>query len=170
MPQGKLRRTDRSLDAGAVEALLKKGLFGCLATVGSDGMPYITPLNHVYEPESASIYFHHSSEPGHLLENLNHSPRGCFAVNEPGRVFATGEYACNTGQSYQSVICFGRVSQIADANEKKRVLGLFAKKYIDQLTPDRKYRRGWQEIGSTAILAMKIEEMTGKHCKAPQPG
>lgn len=170
MPRGKLRRTDRALDAEAIGAMLKKCLFGRVATVGSDGMPYITPLNYVYEPETSRIYFHHSSEPGHLLENLSHGDRVCFSVDEPGDFFASGEYACNTGQAYRSVVCFGRMSHIEDVNEKKRVLGLVAQKYIDELTPDRKYKHGWQELAITAILSMKIEEMTGKFCKAPQAG
>jgi len=167
MTRGKLKRSERALNTEEIEALLKRCLVGRVATTGSDDMPYITPLNYVYEPQTSRIYLHHSSEPGHLLDNLRHNNRVCFEADEPGVLFATGEFACNTGQVYQSVICFGRMSLLETVEEKKHVLWLFTEKYIDGLMPDRKYKSALQQVEGTAVLAIDIEIMTGKYCKAP---
>jgi nitroimidazol reductase NimA-like FMN-containing flavoprotein (pyridoxamine 5'-phosphate oxidase superfamily) len=168
MTRGSLRRKDRALGKEEMEGVLNSCLVGRVATVGSDGMPYITPLNFVYDAGTQRICFHHSTEPGHLLENLAHSDRVCFEVDEPGAVFASGDYACNTGQAYRSVVCFGKMVFIEDVREKKDILALLAKKYIDDLTPDRTYKHGWEQLAVTAVLAMDIEMMTGKFCKAPE--
>ena len=165
---GNLRRSDRALGKEEIEAVLNSCLVGRVATVGSDGMPYITPLNYVYDPATARICFHHSTEPGHLLENLAYSDRVCFEADEPGAVFSSGDYACDTGQAYRSVVCFGKMVIIETPQEKKDILALLAKKYIDDLTPDRTYKHGWEQLAITAVMAMDIDIMTGKYCTAPE--
>ena len=151
------------------EALLQRCLVGRMGTVGSDGMPYVTPLNYVYEPRAQRIYFHHSPKRGHLLTNLRHSNKVCFEVDEPGPVVATGDYACNTTQAYRSVICFGRMSAVENTEEKKRVVELLVRKYIDELMPDRMYDPELVQLDRIMVLAMDIEVMTGKHRELPMP-
>ena len=169
MTLGRIRRPSLAMGQEESKALLQQCLVGRLGTVGSDGMPYITPVNYVYEPQTRRIYIHHSSKRGHLLTNLEYSNKVCFEVDEPGPIMATGDYACNTTQVYRSVICFGRMLTIEDAEEKKRILGLLVQKYVDQLMPDRVYKPELVELDRTMVLAMDIEVMTGKHRDPPTP-
>ena len=154
---------------GESEALLQQSLVGRIGTVGSDSMPYVTPLNYVYDPKARRIYFHHSPKAGHLLTNLRHNNKVCFEADKPGPVVASGNYACNTTQVYQSVICFGRTSAIEDAEEKERVLRLLMRKYVDEPTPDRMYNPQLLLLDETLVLAMDIEIMTGKHRESETP-
>jgi nitroimidazol reductase NimA-like FMN-containing flavoprotein (pyridoxamine 5'-phosphate oxidase superfamily) len=52
------------------EALLLSAQAGRIATVCSDGSPYITPVNYAYEPATGRGYIHHSAKGGRLLDNL----------------------------------------------------------------------------------------------------
>jgi nitroimidazol reductase NimA-like FMN-containing flavoprotein (pyridoxamine 5'-phosphate oxidase superfamily) len=157
------------MDQEQNKALLQRALVGRMGTVGSDDMPYITPLNYVYEPQTRRIYFHRSPKTGHLLTNLHHNNKVCFEVDEPHSVVATGDYACNTTQVYQSVICFGRTSAVEDTEEKERVLRLLMRKYVDEPTPERVYNPELLQLDNTMVLAMDIEIMTGKHREPPPP-
>jgi len=169
MTLGKVRRRSLAMGKEESETLLQRCLVGRMATVGSDGKPYITPVNYVYEPRARRIYFHHSPKRGHLLTNLRHSNKVCFEVDEPGPVVATGDYACNTTQAYRSVICFGPMSAVENAEEKKRIIGLLVRKYIDELMPDRLYGPEIVQLDRIMVLAMEIEVMTGKQRKLPAP-
>ncbi len=168
MALGVVRLKDRAMSQEESQALLLRCLVGRVGTVGDDGMPYVTPVNYVYDPRARRIYLHHSpNKEGHLLANLRHSNKVCVEVDERGPVAATGDYACDTTQVYQSVICFGCMSAIDDPAEKRRVMGLLVRKYIDGLMPGRTYNPEMVELGRTMVLALEIEVMTGKQRKPP---
>ena len=169
MPRGKLWLMTRAMGMEGSEALLQRCLVGRVGTVGSDGMPYVIPMNYVYESQTRRIYFHHSpSGEGHFLTNLRDNDQVCFEVDEPGPLVATGDHACNTAQVYRSVICFGRMSTIEDVSEKKRVLDLLVQKYIDRHMPGRMYSPELVQLDQTLVLAMDIQMMTGKHRQSPK--
>jgi hypothetical protein len=91
-------------------------------------------------------------------------------VDEPGSVIATGDYACNTTQIYQSVICFGRAAAVEDTAEKERIIRLLMQKYVDEPTPERMYNPELLKLDRTMVVAMDIEIMTGKHREPPHHG
>ena len=82
-----LRRADRAVSPGRAREILAGGFSGRLATVGGDGWPYVVPLLYVWMDER--IYVHGSHARGHLRQNVEHEPRVCFEVDEPGEVFPT---------------------------------------------------------------------------------
>jgi nitroimidazol reductase NimA-like FMN-containing flavoprotein (pyridoxamine 5'-phosphate oxidase superfamily) len=161
MPLGELRRKDREMSLAESEECLARALVGRIGTVGPEGMPYVLPMNFCYDPASRTIFLHHGTR-GHILDNLAHNPSSCFEIDEPGPIIATGPRSCNTGQLYRSVICFGKARVISDQKEKEKILSLFVKKYIQELTPDRKYDPGFESVDGAAVIALKVEVMTGK--------
>jgi len=80
-----LRRHELAMDAARMEALLRRGFCGRLATVGSDGAPYCTTMLYVWM--DGTIHMHGTRARGHLRSNIEHEPRVCFAIDEPGQVF-----------------------------------------------------------------------------------
>jgi len=165
MPLGELRRKDRALGTTESEELLARALVGRLGTVGVDGMPYVVPMNFVYDPRERTVFFH-CARSGHRLENLASNPLACFEVDEPGALVASGPFPCDTGQVFKSVICFGRADLVTEPAERERVLRLFTVKYVDRLTPDRRYEPDMPSANSVAIIALHVERMTGKQRRA----
>lgn len=142
-------------------ALLNRALVGRVATADGNGIPYVVPMNFVYEPADGRIFLH-CAVSGHLLDNLATNPRVCFEVDEPGSVIETGDAACDTSHVYKSVICFGRADVSVDGPDKQHALELFVRKYVDQLTPERRYDPDLRMIDTTVAITIQVEKMTGK--------
>lgn len=142
-------------DREEMESLLQEALVGCLATVGPDGSPYITPLNFVYH--QGKIYFHCAFK-GRKIDNIRATPRVCFEVHELIKM-VQGQRACDFSTRYRSVLVFGHARSLPDGDEKIAVLTALAKKYADGQaveppTPER--------AKGTEVIEITIEEMTGK--------
>jgi uncharacterized protein len=148
-------------------ALLQRALVGRVATIDAEGTPYVVPLNFVYEHRGRRIHLHLAKQRGHLASNLEFSSKVCFEVDEPGPLVATGDAACNTGQVYESVVCFGRAKVIDDEREKERTARLFVRKYVDEHMPGRSYEPGLMSLGTVEFITVDIEVVTGKRCPPP---
>jgi len=167
MSVGKLRRPDRAMSEQDSSALLRRALVGRIGTVDAEGTPYVVPLNFVYEHEGRRIHVHRGRQPGHLASNLGFSSNVCFEVDEPGPLVATGDAGCDTGQVYESVVCFGRARTVSDERERERIARLFLRKYIDENMPGRSYEPRLVWLGAADFVTIDIGDLTGKRCAAP---
>jgi nitroimidazol reductase NimA-like FMN-containing flavoprotein (pyridoxamine 5'-phosphate oxidase superfamily) len=150
-------------DREEMESLLREALVGCLATVGLDGSPYITPLNFCYH--QGKIYFH-SALKGRKMDNIRANPRVCFEVHELIKVVQSRR-ACDFGARYRSVLVFGRARFLPDGDEKVTVLTALAEKYAggQAVEPPTLAR-----AKGTEVIEITIEEMTGKRNVDYLPG
>jgi nitroimidazol reductase NimA-like FMN-containing flavoprotein (pyridoxamine 5'-phosphate oxidase superfamily) len=142
-------------DREEMESLLREALVGCLATVGPDGSPYITPLHFVFY--QGKIYFHCAFK-GRKMDNIRANPRVCFEVHELTEI-VQNQRACDFSTHYRSVLVFGRARSLSDVDEKVLVLTALAEKYAGGQaveTPPLKEAKG------TEVIEITIEEMTGK--------
>ncbi|HRU42660.1 MAG TPA: pyridoxamine 5'-phosphate oxidase family protein, partial [Candidatus Diapherotrites archaeon] len=115
-----MRRQDRKTDNEKAAAILAAGEYGILSTVGDNGYAYGVPLSYAYS--KGSIYFH-SATVGHKLDNIKHNDKVSFCV-----VGATEVIPEDFGTKYESVIVFGKASEIYD-EEKQEALMTIIKKY-----------------------------------------
>src|SRR5438132_602934 len=113
-----VRRKDKLMPEEEARAVLEQGFCGRLGTVGEDGYPYVVPLLYVWQ--DGEIWVHNTRARGHLRQNVDHEPRVCFEVDEPGAVFPYGRFECDTSVSYKSVIAFGRIRVVEEPEEKAR--------------------------------------------------
>jgi nitroimidazol reductase NimA-like FMN-containing flavoprotein (pyridoxamine 5'-phosphate oxidase superfamily) len=163
MSNAPVRRADKLMDEARVREVLASAYSGRLATVGADGWPYVVPLLYVYMGEQ--IYTHNAAARGHLRSNLEHDPRACFEIDEPGEVFGYGRFECDTSLSYASVIAFGKVRIVTDRDEKARFCSALMTKYAAHV-PGRP-KDVFPRIDHIAVYAMAIERATGKHAALP---
>ena len=164
MPLGALRRKDRAMPIEEVEKLLERATVGRIATVGADGTPYVVPVNFLFDAARRTLYFHHFHATGHLLENLAHSQRVCFEVDEAGPVVASGTLACDASQVYKSVVCFGRAGFVPEG-EKEAVMQRLVAKYAEQIAPGWSFEPTFRTINSIVVVEVEIETVTGKERK-----
>ena len=133
--QGEMRRQDRALGQEQTRRVLEKGEYGVLSSVSSDGRPYGTPLS--YWLMDRDIYFH-CALAGHMLDNIAANDRVCFCV-----VGKTQVLPDKFSTLYESVVAFGRASEVLGAQKRSALEGLVAKyspgypaeggQYIDKL-------------------------------------
>lgn len=160
---GAVRRADLVMDEAGISALLERGYCGRLTTVGEDGWPYAVPL--LYALMEGQVYMHNSRSAGHLRRNLDHEPRACLAIDEPGEVFGYGRYACDSTVSYASVLVFGTVRVVEDEGEKRRFCDALMRKYAEGIEgrPEGFYPR----LDHISVYAMRMERVTGKRISLP---
>ena len=146
-----------------IHELLSHAYSGRLATVGTDGWPYIVPLLYVWM--NGEIWVHTTRARGHFRSNVEHSPRVCFEVDEPGEVFPYGRFDCDTSIAYRSVVAFGSIRSVNDKPQKKAFRDGLMKKYADQEMgrPKSFYPR----LEQVTVYAITIERMTGKETLLP---
>lgn len=141
-------------------ALLEKGEYGFLATVGEDGLPYGVPLSYVILDDAVYL---HSARDGRKVDNLRFCRDVSFTVvgkTEP-------VYAKNFTTYYESAMVFGTVGEVTDADEKFRVLYALAEKYLPEHL-DKADNDIRHSLSRTAIYRLDIEAVTGK-AKKPHP-
>jgi len=155
------------MDEEGCRRCLLEGTVGHVGTVGADGMPYVTPMHYAYDPDSNRIYFHISSEKGHLLANLEHSPKACFEVEQVGELTVSGTEACSASQAYRSVVCFGEMRPVTDRREKERICWLLIDKYLRKARPDMADEVTLGSVESILGLEMEVQMMTGKERRVP---
>ena len=148
-----MRRKEKLMNSEETIAILEKGEYGHLATVGQDGYPYSVPLNYVYS--EGSIYFH-SAKTGHKVDNMRLSDKASFTVVGNYQVFPE-----RFDTEYDSVVVFGKVSEVITEEEVKKGLWLLVDKYsANHQEKGKEYiEKAWDKL---SLFRLVIEEMTGK--------
>ena len=160
-----VRRTDRVMTDERIGEMLARGYAGRLGTVGADGWPYVVPLLYVWM--NREIWVHNTSARGHLRTNVEHEPRVCFEIDDPGEVFAYGRFECDSSVAYRSVVVFGRVRIIEEAVQRTAFFDALMAKYGN---PDWERPAGfYPRLHQVTIYAIAVERMTGKELPLPAP-
>jgi nitroimidazol reductase NimA-like FMN-containing flavoprotein (pyridoxamine 5'-phosphate oxidase superfamily) len=145
--------------------MLARGYAGRLATVGADGWPYVVPLLYVWM--NSEIWVHNTSARGHLRTNVEHEPRVCFEIYDPGEGFPYGRFECDSSVAYRSVIVFGRVRIVDEPAQRAAFFDALMHKYGN---PDWERPAGfYPRLHQVTIYAIAVERMTGKELPLPAP-
>ena len=149
-----------------MERLLAEAAHGYLGAVRPDGWPVVVPLNFVYA--DGRVYFHGAAE-GEKMESLVADDRVTFTVADGFSIvpsyFRDPRLACPATQYYKCVMIRGRARVVEDAAEKAAALQAMMEKLQPEgghepITVDNPIYR--KSLRSTAVVAIEVEEMTGK--------
>jgi nitroimidazol reductase NimA-like FMN-containing flavoprotein (pyridoxamine 5'-phosphate oxidase superfamily) len=154
-----LRRQDRILAEAEARELIASAYCGRVASVGSDGWPYVVPLLHVFTADVINL--HNTAARGHFRLNVQRDAR----VDEPVRVFDYGRFECDSGLAYRSAIAYGRIRIVEDRGEKIRFFDAFLAKYGTGV-PGRP-KGFYPRLDQVTVYALAVERITGKHCPLP---
>ena len=158
-----MRRTDLAMSDERMLETLEHGFCGRLATVGTDGFPYCVPLLFVWA--DGQVFLHTARARGHLRANLEHEPRVCFVVDEPGEVFPYGRFECDTTLAYRSVTLFGSIAVVDDVPVKRQFFARLMAKYAGS---DRDRPQGLlPRIEQIDLYAIAPKRITGKEIALP---
>jgi len=124
------RKHAEIIDPQAIARILQTATIGRLATIGSDGYPYVTPVNFVYH--EGSLFFHCAPK-GEKLDNIAREPRVCFQVDIPLAYLDSGfddeRRACKLHQFFHCVVIRGDASIIPNGPLKTTALNALARKH-----------------------------------------
>jgi len=152
------RMRTHQLSEEQIKKLLNSADNGSLATINSDGTPYVTPMHFVYIEDA--IYFHGLPK-GKKLYNIANDPRVGFCVYEMDKfILDPEEKPCDTNTKYESVILSGIAKPIEDIGEKTKALKEIVKKYTPHLS-DKELPENM--VKGTIVIRIEITEVTGKY-------
>ena len=147
-------RTRQALDNHACKELLKHTKRGVLSVIGDFGYPYGMPLNHYYDEEDQTLYFH-SGLKGHRNDALRANPKASFCAMDEG-YYKEGDWAL----TFNCVIVFGTVFTVEESEKRLDIIRKLSAKF----TSDTDYVE--DEIRrldkATLVYGLKIQHMTGK--------
>ena len=148
-----MRRKRQQLAEVESSAILQKATSGTLALLGDDDYPYAVPISYVYH--EGKLYFHSALE-GHKIDAIRKCDKASFCVIEQDNVQPE-----NYTTFFRSVIAFGRIHIIEDAQEKLEIARMLGNRYNPN--QDEALQKEL-ESGLSRMLAIRfdIEHLTGK--------
>lgn len=159
-PPNSQRRKENAMSDEWTREFLQRASIGHVATRWEE-QPFITPTNFWYDAGRHTIYFH-SNVVGRVRANAEHQPQVCFEASEFGR-FLPSNVALEFSVQYQSVVVFGRIRVLEDADEKRHALYGLIGKYFPAMQPGKEYRPITDaELKRTSVYAIAIESWSGK--------
>lgn len=156
------RRQCEITDRREIDKILTRCTIGRLATIGSDGYPYITPVNYTFH--DGSIYFH-CARAGEKLENINRESRVCFEVSIPlsylDLAHEPQKPVCQVHQFYHCVIIRGRAELVEKSEEKVAALNSLMAVHEKNAAFDR-ITVQTPAVAACHVVAVRIESISGK--------
>ena len=148
-----MRRQRQQLSMEESISILQRATSGTLALLGDNDYPYAVPLSFVYH--DGSLYFH-SAVTGHKVDAIRRHDKASFCVIDKDEVH--GERYTTF---FRSVIAFGHVCIIEDADEKIATARLLGNRYNPN--QDEALEKELENaLHRMVMLRMKIEHLTGK--------
>ena len=152
-----MRRSKQALSRQECLDILKEQPRGVLSVLGDDGYPYGIPMDHWYCEEDGKLYFH-GSRVGHKADALRACGKVSYCVHDEGSR-NEGEWVLN----FRSVVVFGRIRFVEDAEQTRRVCENLCRKFTD----DRDYFEQEFAAAGQAVLCFELtpEHITGKRVR-----
>ena len=150
----KMVRSKQQLTHEACVEILCREPRGVLSVLGDDDYPYGMPLNHWYCEKDGCLYFH-GGKSGHRIDAIQKHDKVSYCVYDQG-YRRDGEWALNI----QSVIVFGRMQVVEDAEEAIEISRQLSLKY----TKDTAYIEKEIRAAGNTVLCLRLvpEHISGK--------
>ncbi len=159
-PANAQRRPEHVQDDTWIRDFLKRAQIGHIATRW-DEQPFINPTTFWYDTERHEIIFH-SNIVGRVRANSERHEQVCFEASEFGRLLPSN-VALEFSIQYESVIAFGRIRILHEAEEKQRALYGLIGKYFPAMRAGQEYRPiTAKELKRTSVYAIAIDSWSGK--------
>ncbi len=143
-------------DKAQVHAILDEG-FLCHIGFVVDGQPYVIPTGYVRAGEQLYL---HGSAASRMLRQLDEAIEVCVTVTlVDGFVLARSVF--HHSMNYRSVVILGKARLVTDRSEKMDALHRFTNHIVPGRWEETRQPSD-QELKSTSVLALPLEEVSAK--------
>jgi len=152
-----MRRRDKEITDRELISKIIRDSKVCRLGLAKNNDPYVVPVSFGYD--GTSIIFHTASE-GKKIDYINANNSVCFEFEDEVQVVPDEISPCKWTFSFQSVIGYGKINELVEANEKINWLNLIMKQYSDKEWPiDPK------KLKSVRVWKITINRIAGKQSK-----
>lgn len=149
-----MRRKDKQIDnREIIDKIIKESLV-CRIALSKNDLPYIVPVSFGYDGKY--IYVHTAKE-GKKIDYLNLNSHVCFEFDINVKTIEHESVACKWTTSYQSVIGFGKMTEINQFDEASHALNQIMLQYSG-----KKWEMTQKMLSTVKMWKIKIEEINGK--------
>lgn len=149
-----MRRKDRQIESRVDLDAIIAGSEVCRLALSKNDEPYLVPLSFGYDGEAIYI---HTAKKGKKIDFFKANDRVCFEFERNVRYVRDGSDACSSTFSYESVIGYGRISELTDFEHKSYALRQITLHYGE--TPTDYTTNG---LGKVRAWKISIVELVGK--------
>lgn len=156
-----MRRTDREVtEELALDDIIRRGACVHLGLRDGAGV-YVVPVNYGFTREAGRrVLYFHGAGTGRKLELIRKTSQVSFCITLEHGVIP-GETAGEYSFAYESVMGYGNVTVLKDAEEKRR--GLFC--LFSHYGAEKSFDVSERVLEHTAVLRLTVEEISGKRRK-----
>ena len=148
----KMRRAKQELSKEECIDILTNEPRGVLALLGDYDYTYALPMSHVYV--DGKIYFH-GAKTGHKSDAVKNHEKVSYCVMDEGVLNDDG-----WSYTFRSVIVFGKITTLADKDEKIDRLTYLGDKFFP--THEETVKEINRLIDKTEVFEISIDYMSGK--------
>ncbi len=149
-----MRRTDREIQSREAIDQIIASAGVCRLGLSRGDRPYVVPVSFGYDGKA--IFFHTAGE-GMKIDYMTANDQVCFEMEQDVRVIRDEQSACKWGQAFSSVIGFGRVHELTDAQAR-----IVAMNQIVQHYSGREWTFDAELLSQIRVWCISIEQVTGK--------
>lgn len=147
-------------DKAFMESVIRQSPICFVGLADTDGTPYVLPMNFGYHE---GVIYLHSAQQGRSISILERNPRVCVAFSiDNTLVYQHPDVACSYRMRSKSVIAWGKVAFVDDAEGKVEALNQIMRQYSDKT-----FRYSDPAIRNVKIWKVAVEEITCKEFGAP---
>jgi nitroimidazol reductase NimA-like FMN-containing flavoprotein (pyridoxamine 5'-phosphate oxidase superfamily) len=157
--RGQMHRSNRLMSDEEARAFLRSQKVAHIATIGTDGWPYVVPLIYIYEGGDR-LFVHTGSHRGHFERNILDQPQACVEVSQMGPIHAGRPYTYNSSLVYTSVITFGAFKILDNVADKTWFFDRVLEKYGEA---EWQFEPGYPRLDRIVLYEQRIDILTGKH-------
>jgi nitroimidazol reductase NimA-like FMN-containing flavoprotein (pyridoxamine 5'-phosphate oxidase superfamily) len=152
-----MRRKEREIaDIKELESVIKN-CDVCRVAFAAGNMPYIVTMNFGYHGGTEKRIYFHCAKEGRKLDMIRKNNYVCFEMDTDHELYS-GEKGCDWGMKYSSIIGYGRISILENADARIEGLNTIMAHYSDK----REFIYDERILEKTTILKLDIQEIKGK--------
>jgi nitroimidazol reductase NimA-like FMN-containing flavoprotein (pyridoxamine 5'-phosphate oxidase superfamily) len=138
-----------------IEKIIGKCLFCNVAMVDGLNNPYVIPMNFGY---MRGTIFLHSSKKGKKIDILQENNKVCVSFSTDHELrWQSEQMACSYSMKYRSVLAYGKVEFIEEAERKIEALNCIMKHYTD-----KEFTYSEPSVREVAVYKVIIEKVEGR--------
>ncbi len=148
-------RTRTLTDHAGIVKIISRCQICHVAMVDPEGKPYVVPMNFGFADD---VIYLHSAKEGKKIDCLTKNPAVCINFSTDHELlFQHEEVACSYSMKYSSVLCYGTVEFIEDAEAKKNVLDTVMRQYTE-----KKFNYNHPSIREVCCWLVKVKRFEGR--------
>ena len=164
MKRGITRRELEITNISEIKKILDRAMIVHIGMIDGDE-PYVVPMNYGYTMENGKITLYlHGATKGRKLDVLRENPKVFFSMECDITAFE-GNYACQYGTAYTSLMGKGNAEIIDDMEEKKKALSILMK---TQTGKDFNFEDRMAAVVS--VIKIPAVDYTAKRRPVPEKG